>query len=116
MLLQQYVFLDSTAVDQLTPSQVESYLENRGWIKEEMESPSSQIWVRPDGEALPDHLQVLPDRRPYRIWPGYVRALTSTHFRDYAASTTQLLLVVALFEHRLAAHVLADMAARPHPA
>lgn len=113
MLVQQYVFLDIDAVQVLTPAQVEAYLANKGWNKAEMEPPGGQLWTRPDGEPLPPHLTALPKYKPHLVWRGYVKSLTSNHFRDYAARICELLLALALFEQRLVADVLADVRALP---
>ncbi|MFM9462649.1 hypothetical protein ACKI1K_07320 [Streptomyces scabiei] len=111
MLVQQYVFLDSDAAGNLTPAQVESYLESKGWVKAETVPPAGQVWTRPEGEALPGHLQDLPKRKPHLVWPAYLTSLTS-RLRDYTGRTVDLLLVLALFEHRLASDVLTDIAAQ----
>ncbi|MFC8950766.1 MULTISPECIES: hypothetical protein [Streptomyces] len=113
MLVQQYVFLDVDAVQALTPAQVETYLASKGWTKAETEPPGGQIWTRPDHEPLPPHLTALPEYKPHLVWPGYVKSLTSTRFRSYAARICELLLALALFEHRLVADVLADVRALP---
>lgn len=113
ILVQQYVFLDFDAVQALTPVQVETYLARKGWTKAETEPPGGQIWTRPDDEPLPPHLTALPEYKPHLVWPGYVKSLISTRFRDYAARICELLLALALFEHRLVADVLADVRALP---
>ncbi|MDT0616406.1 hypothetical protein [Streptomyces lancefieldiae] len=113
MLVQQYVFLDVDAVQALTPAQVETYLASKGWTKAETEPPGGQIWTRPDHEPLPPHLTALPEYKPHLVWRGYVKSLTSTRFRDYAARICELLLALALFEHRLVADVLADVRTLP---
>ncbi|MFJ6438718.1 hypothetical protein [Streptomyces sp. NPDC091416] len=116
MLVQQYVFVDLDAAALLTPAQVETYLVNRGWARAETEPPGGQIWIRPDDEPLSPHLTVLPEYKPHLVWPGYVRSLTSTRFRDYAGRVCELLLTLALFEHRLVSDVLADVRALPDQA
>jgi hypothetical protein len=116
MLVQQYVFLDSDAAGNLTPAQVENYLESKGWVRAESVPPGGQVWTRPKGEALPDHLRNLPKRKPYLVWPGHLTSLTSSRFRNYTGRIVELLLTLALFEHRLASAVLADIAHSPHSA
>ncbi|ATM24704.1 hypothetical protein SMD44_p10205 (plasmid) [Streptomyces alboflavus] len=114
MLIEQFVYLDSDTVNVLSPTQVEGYLTKTGWIKAELEGKHGQIWERTAGEELPPHFALLSlHTRPHRIWPGHVKALTSSHYRDYVGRTTDLLLTVAAFENRHVAHVLADVAAMP---
>ena len=109
ILVQQYVVLDPGAVQAATPAQLESYLTAKGWVRAEIIPPALQMWIRPEGEPLPDHLRALPARRAHMIWPGHITSPTRHHLRDYIARVDELLIALALFERRLASDVLADI-------
>ncbi|MER6687471.1 hypothetical protein [Streptomyces olivaceoviridis] len=109
ILVQQYVVLDPGAVQAATPAQLESYLTSKGWVRAEITPPALQMWIRPQGEPLPDHLRALPARRAHLIWPGHITSPTRHHQRDYVARVDELLITLGLFERRLASDVLADI-------
>ncbi|MGW0844123.1 hypothetical protein ACWD26_29100 [Streptomyces sp. NPDC002787] len=108
ILVQQYVALDPDAVKAVTPAQLETYLTRNGWVRAEIIPPTLQVWTRPEGEPLPDHLRALPDRRAHTIWPGHITSPTR-QLRDYVGQVDVLLLALGLFERRLASDVLADI-------
>ncbi|MEO3976677.1 hypothetical protein [Streptomyces sp. CAU 1734] len=114
-LVQQYVHLDLDAVAAVTPEQIDTYLCGARWVRAEAISPDLQAWTRPASEPLPGHLQALctlPARQARLIWSGYVSSPVRRR-RDYAARVEELLLVLGMFERRLASAVLSDIATVP---
>ncbi|MFE1190192.1 hypothetical protein [[Kitasatospora] papulosa] len=114
-LAQQHAHLDPDAVQTVTPQQIEAYLRDTQWVRNEALIPGLQDWARPDGDPLPDHLPALrtiPARRAYLIWPGYVCAPTIRR-RGYTARVEEVLVLLGLFERRLASDVLTGIIAAP---
>ncbi|WP_217226074.1 hypothetical protein [Streptomyces anulatus] len=110
-LVQQYVYLDLDAVQAVAPQQIEAYLRDTQWVGDEALATGLRAWARPGGEPLPGHLRdlrTIPPRQASLIWPGYVCAPTVRR-RGYTARVEEVLVLLGLFERRLASDVLTDI-------
>lgn len=110
MIITQPIKLDDEDLTAITPTQVETYLEQHGWMRLERHTRWGQIW-RPTTSGSDVYRDIVNSERLMAYYGHRTEVLSLSKWKlaDYYKRMAELVTSLGLFEGRMANEVLADI-------